>query len=125
MGDLISRHRGLVRQPAADSGGRAQLALARVLLRSDPAGARRDRDRPRPREALTEESGLLSNAPFIHLERAALARANGDDVGRRRELRKAHRLFTEMGATARAEQVARELGSSTESTSGISSTSRT
>jgi len=90
---------------------RAQLALARVLLRADPAAARAEIETALARaEALTEETGLLSNAPFIHLERAALARANGDEATRQRELRQAHRLFTEMGATARAEQVARELG---------------
>ena len=34
-------------------------------------------------------------------------------------------LFAEMGVPTRAEQVSRELGSSVESASGISSTSRT
>ncbi len=117
----VAQERGLRLQEI-----RAQLALARVLLRADPAGARVEIETALARaEALTEETGLLSNAPFIHLGRAALARANGDEVGRRRELGEAHRLFTEMGATARAEQVARELGSSVESTSEISSTSRT
>jgi len=90
---------------------RAQLALARVLLRADPAGTRVEIETALARaEALTEATGLLSNAPFIHLERAALARANGDEVGRRRELGEAHRLFTEMGATARADDLARQLG---------------
>src|SRR5437667_176940 len=50
---------------------RAQLALARVLLRADPAGARVEIETALARaEALTEETGLLSNAPFIHLGRA-------------------------------------------------------
>ena len=89
---------------------RAQLALARVLLRVDPAGARAVIDTALGRaEALTEETGLLSNAPFVHLERAALANAVGDEAARQRELREAQRLFTEMGAPIRAEQVAREL----------------
>ena len=47
--------------------------------------------------------------PQVHVERAALARVLGDEATRQRELREAHRLFTDMGATARAEQVAREL----------------
>ena len=74
---------------------------------------------------LAEQSGARSYVPFILVERAALARLTGDEATRQRELREAHRLFTEMGATARAEQVARELGSSAESTSRISSTGRT
>ena len=90
---------------------RAQLALARVLLRADPAGARAAIDAALARaEALTEESGLLSNAPVIHLERARLARAMGDEGARERELREAERLFIEMGAPIRAALVAKELG---------------
>jgi len=34
----------------------------------------------------------------------------GDEATRQRELREAHRLFLEIGAPIRAEQVARELG---------------
>jgi hypothetical protein len=63
--------------------------------------------------------------PQVHLARANLARLAGDEVARHRELLEAHRLFTEMGATGRAERVARELGSSAESASRISSTCRT
>ena len=65
--------------------------------------------------SLVEETGAKSYLPLIHVERAALARANGDEATRQGELREAHRLFTEMGATARAEQVAREMAYSTES----------
>jgi hypothetical protein len=54
-------------------------------------------------------SGAKSYAPFLHVERAELARLTGDDTARERELREAHRLFTEIGAPVRAEQVAREL----------------
>jgi len=54
-------------------------------------------------------SGAKSYEPFLHVERAELAAALGDDASRQCELRKAHRLFTEMGATVRAEQVAKEL----------------
>src|SRR5207249_10830125 len=75
--------------------------------------------------ALIEATEARAYTSWVHVERAELPRVVGDEVGRQRELREAHRLFTEMGATARAEQVARGLGSSTESTSGISSTSRT
>ena len=47
--------------------------------------------------------------PFIHIERARLARLTGDEAGHARELREAHQLFTEMGAPIRAEQLAGEL----------------
>ena len=74
---------------------------------------------------LVEATGARAFAPFMHVERAALAHLLGDEATRQAELREAHRLFGGMGATARAEQVSRELGSSVEFGSGISSTSRT
>ena len=45
----------------------------------------------------------------IHEVSAELAALLGDDAGRERDLRDAHRLYTEMGATGHAERVAREL----------------
>jgi hypothetical protein len=51
----------------------------------------------------------IGYAPFVHVERAELARLTGDEATRERELREAHRLFIAMGATIRAEQVAKEL----------------
>ena len=102
------------------------LALARALLATDGAKARNEVEHALGEALrLVEETGARSYTPEICVERAELARLSGDAAARQRELREAHRLFTEMGATARAEQVARELGSSTESTSGIPSTSRT
>jgi hypothetical protein len=59
--------------------------------------------------ALVEETEARAFTPFIHVERAALARLQGNDAIRQRELREAHRLFTEMGAPIRAEQVLRQL----------------
>jgi hypothetical protein len=59
--------------------------------------------------AWLEMSGAKSYEPFLWVERAELARLNGDDTARRRELREAHRLFLEIGAPIRAEQVAKEL----------------
>ena len=61
-------------------------------------------------EALVESTGLRSWQPFLHVERAELARLVGDETAHERELREAHRLFTEMGATGHAERLARELG---------------
>jgi hypothetical protein len=61
-------------------------------------------------DAWLEMSGAKSYEPFLHVERAELARLTGDDTALRRELREAHRLFLEIGAPIRGEQVARELG---------------
>ena len=55
-------------------------------------------------------SGAKSYEPFLHVEHAELARLIGDEPSRQRELRDAHRLFIEIGAPIRAEQVAKELG---------------
>ncbi len=54
-------------------------------------------------------SGARSSLPLIGVERAELARLVGDEASRERELREAHRLFTEIGATGHAERLAREL----------------
>ena len=54
-------------------------------------------------------SGAKSYEPFLHVECAELARLLGDETARRRELCEAHRLFLEIGAPIRAEQVARNL----------------
>ncbi len=48
--------------------------------------------------------------PPIDLETAELARLRGDDAARERALRKAHRLYTEMGAIGHADRMAKELG---------------
>jgi hypothetical protein len=55
-------------------------------------------------------TGAKSYEPFLHVERAELARLIGDEASRQRELREAHRLFTEIGAPIRAAEVAKELG---------------
>jgi hypothetical protein len=60
-------------------------------------------------DAWLEMSGAKSYEPFLCVERAELARLNGDAPSRERELREAHRLFLEIGAPIRAEQVAKEL----------------
>lgn len=60
-------------------------------------------------ERLAAETGARVYLPEIHVERAELAGLAGDEVTRDHELRAAHRLFTEMGATARADEVTRKL----------------
>ncbi len=48
--------------------------------------------------------------PQVCEQRAELARLRGDEAAGTRELREAHRLFTEIGATGHAERIAKELG---------------
>jgi hypothetical protein len=60
-------------------------------------------------EAWLEMSGAKSYEPFLHVERAELARLTGNQAARERELFEAHRLFLEIGAPIRAEEVAKEL----------------
>jgi hypothetical protein len=57
-------------------------------------------------DAWLEMSGAKSYGPFLHVERAELARLAGDEATRQCELREAHRLFVEMGATGHAERMA-------------------
>jgi len=102
----------------------ALLARARVGMAEGGTSPTVERDLD-DATARVDETGAERSRPLIYVERARLARRRGDEAARQRELREAQRLFTEMGATARSEQVARELGSSAESTAGISSTSRT
>jgi hypothetical protein len=90
---------------------RARIALARVLPQSDGAAARfAIEDELGQVQALIHETGARPLAPFVHEERARLARLLGDEPGSERELREAHRLFVELGATGHAERLARELG---------------
>ncbi len=89
----------------------ARLVQARVLLSSEGlaggAGAASALERAL---ALVEETGARCYAAFVRVERARLARLSGDEAGYEHEMRLAQRLFTEMGATARAEEVARKVG---------------
>lgn len=59
--------------------------------------------------AWIEMTGANSYEPFVHVERAELARLSDDEAVRERELREAQRLFTEIGASTRAAEVAKEL----------------
>ena len=89
---------------------RAQLALARVLCRADGVVASDAIEAALARAfAIASETGARRYEPLVHLERAELARLRRDEDARRRELVEARRLFAEMGATARAEQVEHEL----------------
>jgi hypothetical protein len=60
--------------------------------------------------ALVRETRARGFEPHVYLERAELVRLAGDEATRQRELREAHRLFTEMGATSWAAEVATDFG---------------
>jgi hypothetical protein len=93
-----------VRSPGLTAGA----AAAHVLLRTDGASAE-------ALGALAQAEALAAAIPdrffeaSLRLERAEVARLRGDESERKRLLFEAERLFTEMGATARAEQMAKEL----------------
>jgi tetratricopeptide (TPR) repeat protein len=87
-----------------------RIILARVLLRTKGLASRREIE-----ASLDEASGLVRQMefrmtePFLHVERAELARLTGNEAARQRELREAHRLFTEIGAPIRAAEVSAPL----------------
>jgi class 3 adenylate cyclase/tetratricopeptide (TPR) repeat protein len=88
----------------------ANIARARVLLRLDAIGSHDQIERDLARAlALVDQTGARSNEAFVRVELARLAFAAGDAAARQRELRAAHRLFTEMRAAPRAARLAREL----------------
>jgi ATP/maltotriose-dependent transcriptional regulator MalT len=88
----------------------ARLALARVLLGSAGAAARDEIEAALARTLdLARDTGVRVIEPMILVELTELARQSGDEDGRERELREAHRLFTETGATGYAERLELEL----------------
>jgi tetratricopeptide (TPR) repeat protein len=88
----------------------ARVALARVLLSSgDPADRAQAEATLASTLELVHEIGAKTYEPFVHVELAELARQRGDEERRERELREAHRLFTEVGASGHAERLSTEL----------------
>jgi adenylate cyclase len=88
----------------------ASLSLARVLLRSVGAAARAEIGAAlAPALELARETGARAYEPLVHVELAELARQRGDEDGHERELRQAHRLFSEIGASGHAERLSGEL----------------
>ena len=57
-----------------------------------------------------ETTGIHGWQPFLCVEKAELSGLVGDETTRERELRGAHRLFTDMRATGHAARVASLLG---------------
>jgi adenylate cyclase len=90
--------------------GHMAICLARALRSADGLDAEREIEAALDRALeLVEENGSRALLPQVHEERAGLARLRGDDTTCERELREAHRLYTEMGATGHAKRLAREL----------------
>jgi tetratricopeptide (TPR) repeat protein len=88
----------------------ARLAMARVLRQSEGSDAASEIHAALEHaQSLIHETGALSYRPFLHEEQAELSRVHGDEAKREHELREAHRLYTEMGATGHAERLAKEL----------------
>ena len=59
---------------------------------------------------LVDETGARCRIAPIQELRAELAGTHGDKGGQDRNLREAHHLFTEMGATGHARRLARMIG---------------
>jgi tetratricopeptide (TPR) repeat protein len=88
----------------------ATLSLARVLLGSAGAAAREQIEAALAHALqLVRETGAKAHEPLVHVELAELARQRGQEEERQRELREAHRLFSEIGASGHAERLAGEL----------------
>ncbi len=92
-------------------GAYANLALARIQLRSadEAAPVRAEQSLVRAQE-LIDETGGRALQPEVHECRAHLARLRGDAHAAQHELAEARRLYVEMGATAQAERLAKEIG---------------
>ena len=92
----------------------ASLALARVLLVSDGAAARAEIEASLSRAlelARANEAKIFQ--PLIHVELAELARQSGNHGDHAEQLRIAHRLFRDIGATGQAKRLEVELATTT------------
>jgi tetratricopeptide (TPR) repeat protein len=114
------RARALAEQAVARSRERGVLffeltsltSLARVLRAIDAAGEVERLEATLSRaEDLVRQIGAVIYLPFLCEERGRLAQQLGNAEEADRQLREAHRLFTEIGATGHAERLAQELDS--------------
>lgn len=88
----------------------ANLAQARVLLGSTSTTPRIEVEAALARTLeLARETGARAFEPLVHVELAELARQLGDKDRSKHELREAHRLFAEIGASGHAERTAGKL----------------
>jgi tetratricopeptide (TPR) repeat protein len=87
------------------------LTLARVLLATGDPSLHEEVERTVERgEALCEDTGMRVHLPSLLEVRATLAARRGNPQEASQQLRKAHRIYTEMGATGHAKRLAKELG---------------
>jgi hypothetical protein len=90
---------------------RGRLQLARALLADlGPGDEQRVRAELDQALATVEALGIRVFTPYVHLERAQLARLLGDGAGYDEELRTAHRLFLDVGAYGRAGEITAAVG---------------
>jgi adenylate cyclase len=92
----------------------ANLALARVLLGSDGAAARAEIEASLSRVlelARANEAKIF--VPLVHVELGELARQSGNHGDHTEQLRIAHRLFRDIGATGQAKRLEVELATTT------------
>jgi tetratricopeptide (TPR) repeat protein len=86
------------------------VALSRVLLKTEGAAGCDDiRDALDRARGLADAAGARPWQAQVCEEYASLATLLGDDIEAERELREAHRLYTEMGAQGHVERMARDL----------------
>jgi tetratricopeptide (TPR) repeat protein len=113
LGDPVAREESLAAVRLAQwsmSPPRAYLDRARVLRILDGLAARSEIEAALlEAERLAVERGYRMSLPFVHEERAELARLLGDETVHQRELREAQRLFAEIDAPLQVERLAREL----------------
>ncbi len=87
-----------------------RIALVRALLRTERMAGKEEIEASLEQaRTLIADSGAVAYAPAVHVEAANLARLDGNDTAYDREVREAHRLLSEMGATGHAERLAKEL----------------
>jgi adenylate cyclase len=92
--------------------GLARLTLARALLgKGDPGLHDEVEGVVESAEALCGETGMRMCLPSLLELRATLAERRGDPQEAGRQLRRAHHLYTEMGATGHAKRLAETLSS--------------
>jgi hypothetical protein len=89
---------------------KALVTLPRALRAAKGRSSERDVASALARlEALIGETEMIAFRPFLEVERAELKGLAGDRDGRRATLEEARRLYVEMGASAHAERVTREI----------------
>jgi class 3 adenylate cyclase/tetratricopeptide (TPR) repeat protein len=95
-------------QPLTEAFG--QVILARLLIASSGSSAASEVEEELAKAMkVARAGGYRSLEPMIHVELAELARVSGDRSTQESELREAHDLFAEIGATGYADRVAGEL----------------